>query len=134
MFSMPAPVVRLLQILGWDGALPLVVAVVPIVIKVICPKPPGEICVFLVLSPPVAALIRAHIGWHQIAKRCAGRAPCLRQLAMAAAILLLLLFEAAVSVLTFADNFPAAAWWFPIGAYAGYLVMIAAALRSPRFK
>jgi hypothetical protein len=126
----PSRVVRLLQIAGWDGALPLVVALGPVLVRTICPKPPVAVGLFLVLAPPVAALIRAHIGWHQIAKRCGGHAPWLRQVAMAAAIVLLLVFEAAVGILTFNDNVPVDAWWIPVGFYAGYLVMISFALRS----
>lgn len=132
--SIPAPFVRALRLVGWDGALPLCVALGPVLVKTIWPKPPGAVGLVLVLAPPIAALIRAHIGWHQIANRCAGRAPWLRQIAMAAAIILLLAFEAAVGVLTFADDIPDSAWWFPTGIYAVYLLMITLALRSPREK
>jgi hypothetical protein len=131
-FSIPVPVITFVQLFGWDGALPLFVALGPIVVKAIWPKPPLLIGTVLVLAPPVAALIRAHIGWHQIAKRCAGRAPWLRQIAMAIAILLLLAFEGGVCIMTFSDNIPASAWWFPIGFYTGYVAMITLALRPPR--
>ncbi len=129
MFSMPSAVVSFLQALGWDGALPLLTALGPVAIKAIWPQPPAAAGFVLVLSPPVAAFIRSQIGWHQIAKRCGGRAPWLRQIAMAAAIVLLLVFEIAVSVLTFAAAFPASAWCIPAAFYAGYLVMIGLALR-----
>jgi hypothetical protein len=68
----------------------------------------------------------------QIAKRCGGQAPWLRQIAMAAAIVLLLLFEIAVMALTFSKNLPAEAWCFPVGFYAAYLVMVSLALRPCR--
>jgi|SRR6266446_1553982 len=131
LLSIPVPLVRVLQILGWDGALPLILALVPVVSRAIWPKPPVGVAGVLVLAPPVAALIRAHIGWHQIARRCGGRAPWWRQITMAVAILLLLVFEAAVGVLTFADGVPAWAWWIPIGVYAGYLAVISLTLWTP---
>jgi hypothetical protein len=119
------------QLFGWDGVLPVVVALGPIVARTIFEKPPGLVVVFLIFAPPVAALIRAHLGWHQIARRCGGHAPLVRQLAMAAAIVLLLAFEGSVGVLAFADRLPPSAWWFPVGVYAGYLAMIIVALRPP---
>src|SRR5262249_45065496 len=61
-FSLPVPLMRLLQIAGWDGALPLFGALVPVISKAIWQKPPVAVGVALVLAPPVAALIRAHIG------------------------------------------------------------------------
>jgi hypothetical protein len=132
MFSMPSAVVPFLQILGWDGALPLLTALGPAVIRSLWPQPPWPASLFLVFAPPTAALIRTQIGWEQIAKRCGGRAPWLRQIAMAAAIVLLLAFEIVVSVLTFAKDLPASAWWFPVAFYAGYLVMVSFALRPSR--
>src|SRR5436189_4050402 len=113
--AMPSLLVRFLQIVGWDGALPLFVALGPVLVRTTCPKPPVAVGLLLVLAPPVAALVRAHIGWHQIAKRCAGRAPWLRQIAMAGAIVLLLVFEAAVGILTFNDKVPVTAWWITAG-------------------
>jgi hypothetical protein len=128
----PPPIVPFLQILGWDGALPLLTASAPVGIKLIWGEPPILAGFFLVFSPPIAAFIRTQIGWHQIARRCGGRAPWLRQVAMAAAIVLLLLFEIAVSVLTFDKMLPAKAWCVPVGFYAGYLVMVSLALRPYR--
>lgn len=130
--SLPPAVVRFLQILGWDGALPLLTALGPAAIKSIWPQPPGPAVVFLIFAPPVAAFIRTHIGWHQIAKRCGGHAPWLRQVAMAAAIVLLLGFEIVVSILTFDNAHPASDWLIPVGFYAGYLVMVSFALRPSR--
>lgn len=114
-FVMPSRLVRFLQIVGWDGALPLLVGSGPVAVKTIWPQPPGVVGLVLILAPPVAALIRAHIGWHQIAQRCAGHAPWLRQAAMAAAIVLLFVFEAAVGILTFGNGLPAAVWSIPAG-------------------
>lgn len=127
---MPPRLAQLLQLVGWDGLLPLLMAAGPIVVKMTFPNPPLAAGVALVLAPPLAALVRAHIGWGQIAKRCGGRAPFPRQVAMAAAILLLFVFESAVSILTFEDKIPASAWWVPIATYAGYLIVISYALRS----
>jgi hypothetical protein len=125
----PSLVLQILERAGWDGALPLVVAAAPLIVKAIFPNPPVAAGVFLVLSPPVAAMIRAHIGWQQIALRCGGRAPWMRQIAMALAIMLLCVFEGSVTILTFDNGAPADAWLVPIGTFAGYLVMINFALR-----
>ncbi|MBI3866631.1 MAG: hypothetical protein HY290_32515 [Planctomycetia bacterium] len=130
----PFPMARFLQILGWDGALPLVVALAPAFVKTFWPQPPVGVGLFLILAPPGAAMFRAHIGWHQIAQRCGGRAPWLRQVAMAAAIAMLFLFESAVSALTFANNAPAGAWWIPCGSYAAYLAFVTFALRPDSSK
>jgi len=123
---------RVLQILGWDGVLPLLIALAPPVCKAIWPKLPLVVGALLVLAPPVAALIRAHIGWHQIARRCGGNAPWWRQVTMAIAIILLLIFEAAVGILTFGDRLPPAAWSIPIGVYAAYFAVISLTLWTPR--
>lgn len=120
---------RLLEVVAWDGVLPLLMAAGPLVVKTMFPNPPVGAGLALVLAPPVAALIRAHIGWNQIAKCCGGRAPLLRQVAMAVAITLLFVFEAAVTVLTFEKKIPRTAWWVPFGTYAAYLVVIGYALR-----
>jgi len=129
MFAMPPRLQRFVQIVGWDGALPLVVGLGPIAVRAVGAQPRDGIGLILVLAPPIAALIRAHIGWHQIARRCGGRAPWLRQVAMAMAIILLLFFEGAVGILTFNDRLPVAAWAFPVGFYALYLGTISLALR-----
>ncbi len=133
-FPLPVPLVRALQIVGWDGVLPLFVALAPPVCKAIWPKPPLAVGAVLVLAPPVAALIRAHIGWHQIARRCGGHAPWWRQVTMAIAILLLLGFEASVGILTFGKDLPGSAWWIPIGVYAGYFAVISLTLWTPRVR
>ncbi len=127
----PAPLLRVLQIAGWDGVLPLLVALAPAVVKAIYKNPPVGVGALLVLAPPAAALIRAHIGYHQITIRCGGRAPLWRQVMMALSIVLLLAFEAAVGILTFSDD-PAWAWFIPVGIYAGYLAVINVTLWPPR--
>lgn len=133
LFSVPVAVWSFLQILGWDGVvLPLLTALGPVVIKTIWPQPPPVACIVLVFSPPIAAFVRSQIGWHQIAKRCGGQAPWLRQVWMAGAIVVLLAFEIMVSVLTFNPALPASAWGFAVGLYAGYLVMVSLALRPAR--
>lgn len=129
-FFMPTPRLRPLQFIGWDGILPLFVALGPVLAKAIFLKPPMEVVICLIFAPLVAALIRAHIAGQQFAQRFSGHAPWLRHIALASAILLLLVFEAAVAVLTFAESVPASDWWFPAGIYGGYLAMISFALRS----
>jgi len=120
---------RFFQNIAWDGAWPLVVALGPILVRLVTPRPPLAVGMFLFFCPLVAMCVRARMGWHQIANRCGGRAPWLRQIAMAFAIVVLFGFEGAVSILTFSPDIPALAWLVPLGFYAGYLSLIAFALR-----
>jgi hypothetical protein len=130
LFTLNPATQQFLQNLGWDGALPLIMALAPAVVKAVWGNPlPVEAGLFLGFSPPIAALIRTQVGWYQIAKRCGGQAPVLRQVAMAVAIILLLAFEVSVSVLTFDQVLPMKVWLIPAGFYAWYLVMISIALR-----
>ncbi len=120
---------RIFRAIGWDGVLPVLVASGPVFVKAMFPKGHIAEVIAAVLVPILAALIRASVGWRQIARVCHDRAPWLRQMALAAAIVLLLLFEVAVSVLTFAGDAPASAWWLPAVLYAAYIFMITRALR-----
>ena len=114
--------------LGWDGVLPLAVASVPPFVKAFLPNAgvgTGFTCVLIVVF---AAIFRAHWGAGQIARVCGGKVPFLRQVSLAAAIIVLLLFEASVGIMAFGQGIPAAGWWFPVGFYAAYVVLIALSL------
>ena len=117
---------------GWDGVLPVAVALVPIVLRTIFP-PPNPIVPFAVVFMPIfVAMVRASIGVRQIARVCGGAAPVPRQLGLAAAIVMLLLFELAVGVMATTDVEPAEAWWFPVTMLSLYLITISFALRPAR--
>jgi len=119
---------RFLRTIGWDGVLPPLVASAPLVVKLFFPNANVAKVLVITLVPVGAAITRAHFGVRQIARVCGGEVPFIRQMGMAGAIVLLLLFEAGVGVLTFSEDLPAEAWWFPIGFYTAYLVVIALVL------
>ncbi len=121
---------RFVRLIGWDGLFPLFVVSRPVLVKAIFPKGHIVEVVAAVLVPTVVSLVRASIGHRQITRICRGRAPLIRQAALAAAIIHLFLFEALAGMLTFADDEPAFAWCFPVAFYAIYLVMITLALRA----
>jgi hypothetical protein len=126
--NMPS-VRQILELLGWDGVLPALVAAGPALAKAFFPRGHIAEIVAAILVPIFAALVRAGVGRQQITHACDGRAPLIRQLTLAAAIVLLLLFEATSGVLTCADDEPAHMWLFPAVFYAGYLALILHALR-----
>ena len=114
---------------AWDGILPVAVALVPIALRTLFP-PPNPIVPFAAVFLPIfAAMIRASIGVRQIARVCGGAAPVSRQLGLAAAIVMLLLFELSVGVLATTDGEPAEFWWFPVTMLSLYLITISFALR-----
>jgi hypothetical protein len=119
---------RFLRTIGWDGVLPPIVASAPLIVKALFPNANIAKVLVVTLVPVAAAIIRAHFGVRQIARACGGEVPFFRQIGMAAAIVLLLLFEAGVGILTFSEDLPAEAWWFPIGFYSAYVTMIALVL------
>ena len=118
-------------LLIWDGVLPLAVSAVPAAVALLFPKNAiAEVSTFI-LVPIFAALVRAGVGAQKVRNLCNGELPATRQLALATAIVLLLLFEGMVSALTFADDEPASAWAYPVGFYLCYLAAIAFAF-TPR--
>jgi hypothetical protein len=122
--------VRCLRALAWDGALPLFVVAVPAFVKAVFPGKDVAEVVAMLFVPIAAALVRASAGWHQIVRVCHGRTPWWRQLALAAAIVLLLLFEVAAGMLTTAKDEPASVWLFPAVLYVAYIALISLALQS----
>jgi len=114
---------------GWDGVLPLVVISVPILVRLLNPNERGAVIPVAVIVPITAAAIRAHVGWRQIARVCGGTAPLIRQLLLALAIVLLLLFEGLVGILTVGKGPPEFLWYVVAALYAGYLVLVTLALR-----
>src|SRR5262245_28589525 len=96
--------------LTWDGLLPLVVAAVPALVWTLVPDNVAAVAVAAILIPMAAALTRAAIGARQVRRLCGGYLPLGRQVALAAAIVFLLLFEGAVAFFVLADDEPPAAW------------------------
>ena len=123
------PIAWIWRAVGWDGVLPLVVVSAPILVRLLIPDEPGAVVSAAVLIPISAATIRAHVGWRQIARVCGGTAPLVRQVLLALAIVLLLLFEGLVGILTLGKGPPEFLWYFVAAFYAGYLVLVTLALR-----
>jgi hypothetical protein len=116
---------------GWDGILPWVAAAVPLLLSALFGNDhPGVVLALFV--PIMTALGRAAIGYDQIAKVNRGKAPWLRQVALAIAIAILFAFEIVSGVMAFADDAPLEAWLVLSALYCSYLVMIWLALRKPR--
>lgn len=118
----------LLSVLGWDGCLPLIVAISPAVLLFVIPERDlGELTV-VIMVPIIAALVRAHHGRRQLEKHI-GRATLGRQLFFGLAIAVLLLFEGLVGVLHCARDAPPSAWFTAGAIYLTYLCLIVPALR-----
>jgi hypothetical protein len=116
--------------LAWDGLLPLAMSALPFLVKTFLPRNDiAEVSTAIVVTA-VAALLRTAIGSYQIRNQCGGSLPTSRQLALAAAIILLMLYEGIVAILTFADDEPWSAWIFPIVFYFCYLAAIACAFSA----
>lgn len=118
---------RVIAIIAWDGVLPLAVASSTLVAAQFLPEPLAALAAFFI--PVGAAGIRAATAQDQLLRRCDGHAPLLRQLALAAAIVLLLVFELLASILGLIADAPLVIWCVPAAAYAAYLVLIVWALR-----
>src|SRR5438445_5890233 len=97
----------LLGVLGWDGALPAVVYLAPIIAKHLLPRHPGIIEVLAIVLP-IAALFSRFIAGSRVirANHCGGGCRQLQFAAFGVALLMLLLFDAAVIL---SHNMPAGA-------------------------
>lgn len=125
----PRTAPSVLSFVGWDGALPLAVVAAQFISRMLLVGADAAMIASIIVAPIIAALIRAQVGYQQIAENCGGTAPAWRQIALALAIALLLAFEILWGALAAADGAPAAAWIVPVGCYLAYLVMIVLALR-----
>jgi putative solute:sodium symporter small subunit len=118
----------LCSVVGWDGCLPLLVAVAPTLLPVVLPnRVLAELTAFIAV-PIVAALLRAHHGCRQLKERGYGTTLG-RQLLFGCAIVALLLFEGLSGVLNFAAGAPLSMWFMAGGSYLAYLGLVVAALR-----
>lgn len=126
---------RFRQVIFWDSIVPLVLALTPFPVKAAFPR--SDLAQFgtALLLPIAAALICTPIAWKQLLWISNGSAPWLRQLAVAAAVIVLMLFEMMTAALIFANDEPLSIWVWPLGFYLAYLLLIVLALRPhPSFE
>jgi hypothetical protein len=112
---------------GWDGCLPLVAASSRAVLPWLVGDERLATVIAVIFVPVITALVRAHRGKRQL-ETLVGRAGVWRQLLLAGAILVLVLFEGLMAILigdgkAFAELWPAAA-----ALYLFYLCLVAAAV------
>ncbi len=117
--------------IAWDGFLPLAISLLPVAVKMFLPRSDILEISVAILVPLFAALLRCGIGSMQIRGIFDGALPPLRQVALAAAIVLLICYEALVAMFVFADDNPQNAWLVPVVFYLFYLATIAFAF-APR--
>lgn len=117
--------------IGWDGILPFTVALLPLIVKHAFPR--GHIAEVVVLIVPLlAALVRTHFGWARLIRLFESNVPWTRQVALAMAIVLLLVFEVGTTIATLVGNdFPKELWCYPIVSYVAYFVTICWTMRPP---
>jgi hypothetical protein len=120
---------RIPSILQWDGLLPLVSPMCTLA-TLRAPHILQSMAVSLV--PMVIALVRAKIGKRQLARACGDAGDSNRQLALGAAIVLLLGLEIFSSALILGKGNEL--WILVAVLYVGYLGCISYALRPPRMK
>ena len=119
---------RAARFFAWDGGLPLAVAVIPFALDALGGELLAGLACFLV--PLVAAFARCEVGLKQIITRVGDPPPISRQVLLAAGIVVLLVFEVAISVSLKRGNAPIELWRLVAGLYAVYLALIWAALHS----
>src|SRR5690349_2606722 len=95
--------------IAWDGMLPIIVGLIPVLVRITMPRNDGAIVLSTIFLPIIAAVLRAALASWQLQRACGGAMPILRQAALACAILCLLLFEILVSSLIFAAA-PPSVW------------------------
>jgi hypothetical protein len=117
-----------LSILTWDGALPLITAAAPSVVLLFLPRNDAAEIAAVVFLPIAVALLRASVGMRQLEAINGGFAPVSRQLALAVAISVLMLFEGLVGICRFADDEPNSVLLVAAAIYAIYLAAILVAL------
>jgi hypothetical protein len=123
---------QLMTIISWDGAMPLLVAFTPSLIRALFPRGHLAEVVAAIFLPILLALFRSHVGSKQLRQFNKSDPIRGRQLALAAAITLLLLFEIGVMILHFANDEPGTAWIVTAALFVSYLFMIWIAVRPRR--
>jgi hypothetical protein len=118
----------LLSIIGWDGCLPVVVAIAPVILPIVIPKRDIAELTAVIMVPIIAALARAQHGYRQLEARW-GHATLGRQFLLGCAVGMLLLFEGFSGALLCARGVPPSAWLTAGTFYLVYLGLIVLALR-----
>jgi hypothetical protein len=118
------------RLLGWDGVLPAVVALVPWTVTFWLPRNSVSALGVIVLAPVVAALVRASVGYEQFRSIGLPWPPMWRQLMLGVGISLLFLGEAVVGILTLIDDEPIETWLLPAVIYVCYFACIVVAFRN----
>lgn len=96
----------LITLIGWDGLLPVMAALLPLLVKWTLPQGHIAEVVVAVIVPCGLALVRAALAHRALSRDFAASPPALRQGAIALAIILLCLTEVMFSVKVFAPDAP----------------------------
>ena len=120
----------LVSVIGWDGCLPLFVALTPVMLPRIIPDRHMANITAIIFVPMIAALVRAGMGIHQFERRGICPTTC-RQLGFGCGIIVLMVFEASLGGLVCGGNAPLEAWLIPISIYVIYLCLMIPSLRPP---
>lgn len=118
------------ELIFWDGILPLAVAMIPSAIVWNFPRNDIAEVAAVVLVPIAAALVRTMYGYRQLHDEDPVVLTVGRQIALAAAIIFLMLFEGMAAILTIAKDAPRSAWLCPLALFVCYLIAIGIAFRS----
>jgi hypothetical protein len=118
---------RWIAALGWDGALPIVLLIVPVIARRLPPKEDALRIGLCVVVPICAALIRSMWAYERLAGD-SGEPSFFRQATFAFAIIVLLLFDAASS-LALMERLEEVPFWLTMACmYLLYVVLLSFAL------
>jgi hypothetical protein len=122
----------LISAVAWDGLLPIVVGIIPLLIGLFAPG--DHVLAFFTcgLLPMFAAFVRAAMAHRQLQRVCHGRMPVIRQFLIALAIISLMVTEAIIAMMAMApknERVPIEVWWTLAASYLLYLLCIVTALR-----
>jgi hypothetical protein len=120
---------RTVEILTWDGILPLFSAVMPTLAKAVFPNNHIVELLIVFILPMCVAIFRATNGIVQLRKYCGTTERIWRQVVLAFAIIVLLVFEIAAGAFAVVNDPPDGYWLFLIAAYVTYVALILLAFR-----
>jgi polyferredoxin len=112
--------------------LPLGVCAFSLFVRFFLPQATLLVLLAVAVIPLLSALFRCAMGEREIRRNCQGELPFLRQIALAAAIVLLLIFEVAVSGMSFAKDVRPIEMLITAGIYVLYLAIITLAFLPRR--
>jgi hypothetical protein len=116
--------------LTWDGVLPLAVVLSPFILRALFPhnKDVNDV-VGVIIVPIVAAILRTVSGGKELQRVCPEKPSALRQLSLAASIIVLIGFEMAANMIHVAADIRGYVWFYITGMYLAYLFLIFFALK-----